>query len=160
MLIIVLASWGCRINYSFTGGTIPADVRTFSVKNFQNRGATCSPTLVYTFRDGLQDKIQSQTSLKLVNSNADVTFEGEITNCWVSPQAIQGDFQAAMNRYTITVSVKYTSENHPDDNFEASFSRYEDFESSQNFRDVEDQLVESIVDQIMEDIFNKAFVNW
>ena len=44
--------------------------------------------------------------------------------------------------------------------FEASFSRYEDFGSTQNFEDVKTDLTEKILKLLIEDIFNKAFVNW
>ena len=43
---------------------------------------------------------------------------------------------------------------------ERNFSRYRDFNSSENFADIETALIEEITAEIIEDVFNKAFVNW
>ena len=44
--------------------------------------------------------------------------------------------------------------------FEQTFSRYEDYDSNLDLSQVEKDLAEKIVEMIVEDIFNKAFVNW
>jgi len=117
-------------------------------------------TLSQKFTDALKDKITGQTNLDLVNGVGDVDFSGEIKNYRTSPTAITGDEVAALNRLTITVRVKFTNNINPDDSFDTSFSRYEDYPSDTNLADVEDDLIDQIVDQLVEDIFNKAFVNW
>jgi len=48
----------------------------------------------------------------------------------------------------------------PEQNFETSFSGYEDYPSSQNLVSVEDELMGLIIDKIVEDIFNKSVANW
>jgi hypothetical protein len=65
-----------------------------------------------------------------------------------------------MNRFTITVKVKFTNSADPDMSFEQSFSRYEDYNSSLDLSQVETELSENIIEMIVEDIFNRAFVNW
>ena len=65
-----------------------------------------------------------------------------------------------MNRLTITVKVKFTNDKDPNANFEQSFTRYKEFSAQLNFASVESSLVGQIVDEIIEDIFNKAVVNW
>jgi hypothetical protein len=65
-----------------------------------------------------------------------------------------------MNRFTITVKVKFTNAADPDMSFEQSFSRYEDYSSSLDLSNVEAELSENIIKMIVEDIFNRAFVNW
>lgn len=40
------------------------------------------------------------------------------------------------------------------------FSRYEDYSSLSDLSEVESQLSERIVEMLVEDIFNAAFVNW
>jgi hypothetical protein len=44
--------------------------------------------------------------------------------------------------------------------FEQSFSRYEDYNSSLDLSQVEAEFSENIIEMIVEDIFNRAFVNW
>jgi hypothetical protein len=56
--------------------------------------------------------------------------------------------------------VKFTNLKDEKQNFESSFSRYADFSSSQNLTSVEDELIRQINDQLVDDIFNKAVINW
>ena len=65
-----------------------------------------------------------------------------------------------MNRLTITVRVRFTNSFDENQNFEQTFSRYANYNSSLNFTTVESTLVTEINDALTEDIFNKAFVNW
>jgi hypothetical protein len=65
-----------------------------------------------------------------------------------------------MNRLTITVRVRFTNSFDENQNFDQSFSRYADYNSSLNFTAVESTLVQEINEALTEDIFNKAFVNW
>ena len=46
------------------------------------------------------------------------------------------------------------------DNFEQSFTRYADYSSSQNLVSVQEGLIQEISEGLIDDIFNKAVVNW
>lgn len=87
-------------------------------------------------------------------------FEGSITSYNVSPQAIQSNEVAAQNRLTISVNVKFTNLKDEKQNFETTFSRYADFQSNININTIEEQLITEINDQLADDIFNKAVINW
>lgn len=150
----------CKVSYSLSGVNLPITVNTFSVQYFPNRAPLVQAQLSQTFTDALKDKIEGQTRLEMVTGFGDVDFSGEITGYETRPTAITGDETAAMNRLTITVRVKYTNSINPDDSWDASFSRYEDYDSSSSLSDVEDDLIELILENLMDDIFNKAFVNW
>jgi hypothetical protein len=58
------------------------------------------------------------------------------------------------------VHVKFTNAINPDLSFEQTFSRYKDYPSTQELSSVEKALSDEIVDMLVEDIFNQAFVNW
>ncbi len=45
-------------------------------------------------------------------------------------------------------------------NYDKTFSRYADYESSQDFTSIEESLNKEIITQLIEDIFNEAFSNW
>ena len=150
----------CKVSYSFKGTTIDPRIKTFSVQNFNNRAPLVQARLSQNLTDALKDKIQSQTSLNLVNGFADVEFSGDITNYETRPTAITGQETAALNRFTISLKVKYTNTVNPELSFETSFSKYEDYESSKNLASVEEELMKLIVDNMVEDIFNRAFINW
>ncbi|OFY84161.1 MAG: hypothetical protein A2V46_02595 [Bacteroidetes bacterium RBG_19FT_COMBO_42_7] len=151
---------GCKITYSFSGASISPDVKTLSVQYFQNRADLVQPGLSQYITDALTDKCKAQTNLSLVNGIGDVDFEGEITNYNTVPLTIAADAQAATNRFTITVKVKLTNSVDPDLSYDQTFSRYADYDSSLDLAQVEKELSEDIVELLIEDIFNKAFVNW
>jgi len=165
ILIFMLAAGilimnGCKISYSFTGASISPEVKTISIQYFQNRADLVQPGLSQYITDALIDKCKAQTNLSVVNGIGDVNFEGEITGYNTRPSTVAADARAATNRFTITVKVKFTNAVDPDFSYDLSFSRYEDYESSYDLSDVEDELSAKIVDFLVEDIFNKAFVNW
>jgi hypothetical protein len=160
ILMIGFLGWsGCGI-YSFTGASISPDVKTISIKYFPNNALLVQPTLSNIFTETLRDKFTNQTNLKLVNSGGDLNIEGEITGYATEPVAIQGNQQAALQRLKITVSVRFTNKKDEKQNFESSFSRYEDFDASKRLSEVEESLIGTITDYLAQDIFNKAVVNW
>ena len=157
---ILLTLVSCKVSYSFSGVNISPEVQTYSVEYFQNRAPIVQAQLSQVFTDALMDKIQGNTSLDLSTDGGDVSFSGEITGYETRPTAITSDETAARNRLTISVRVKYTNAMEPDLDYDSSFSRYEDYDSSQDLTSVENELIELIVENLVEDIFNKAFISW
>lgn len=157
-IIITLAS--CSVKYSFTGASIPADAKTVSIADFKDVSPLNYATLSSTLTEALRDRFVSQTSLSLSRGEGDLRFEGTITDFRTQPMAIQAGDVAAKNRLTISVKVKFTNTKEPKSSFESSFSRYADYDSSYSLDDVAGGLVEEIVKQLVDDIFNKSVVNW
>ncbi len=159
---IVLSSifmTSCGI-YSFTGASIPTEAKTVSVAYFTTTATNSPSSLNQTITEGLKDLFLSQTNLDLTELEGDLSFSGQITKYQLSPMAIQANETAGQNRLTIDIKVKYTNSFDDKQNFESTFSRYRDFSSSQNLADVEIVLIEEITKELLEDVFNKAFVNW
>jgi hypothetical protein len=156
----MLLHTSCRINYSFTGASISPMVKTVSIQYFPNQAPLVVPTLSGALTDALRDYFTSQTNLILVNQNGDLNIEGTITGYVVQPVAIQGNETAAMNRLTIIVNVKFTNKTNEKQDFETSFSRYQDYQSNLSLASVQEALIKEINDQLVQDIFNKAVVNW
>lgn len=150
---------GCKVSYSFSGASTTG-LSTVSIQYFQNRASLVQPGLSQNLTDALIDKCKSQTNLNIINGLGNANFEGEISDYNTKPLTVSADATAAMNRFTITVKVKFTNSADPDMSFEQSFSRYEDYSSSLDLSSVEAELSENIIKMIVEDIFNRAFVNW
>jgi hypothetical protein len=104
--------------------------------------------------------VSQQTSLALMSQNGDLQFDGFISDYSINPVAIQSNDQAAQNRVTISVNVKYTNKFDATKNFEQVFTQFADLKSSENVSANEPALVQEIFRKITEDIFNKAFNNW
>jgi hypothetical protein len=162
LLAIALVFTGCgvKVRYSFSGASISDEVKTLSVLSFQNRASLVQPGLSQTLTDALLDMCKAQTNLSIVASGGDVSFEGDITDYKTQPMTVSGNEQAAMNRFSITVRVKFVNNTDPDLSFEQSFTRYQDYNSALDLSAVEASLTEEITKMLVEDIFNKAFVNW
>jgi hypothetical protein len=151
---------GCTVNYSFTGASIPLQLETVSVQYFDNRAPVIFPPLSQDLTDALKDTFQSRTRLTLVNDIGDANFEGSITQYRTQPVSVQADEQANLERLTVSVRVVYTNTADPEQDFETTFTRHEDYDARQGLDAVEADLVKKIIDQIAEDVFNQAFVNW
>jgi hypothetical protein len=150
----------CRMSYSFTGASISPNVKTVSIAYIPNNASLVVPTLSRTFTDALRNYFTSQTNLNLVDRSGDLNLDGTINQYVVTPVAIQGNETAALNRLTIVVSVKFSNKTDPKQNWETSFSRYQDYSSTFNLSSVQDGLIRDITEQLVQDIFNKAVVNW
>jgi hypothetical protein len=158
LTVLVLIN-GCGI-YSFTGASISPDVKTVSIKYFPNNSSLVQPTLSRKFTEALRDKFTSQTNLSMVSTNGDLHIEGEITGYATEPVAVQGDQKAALQRLKITVNVRFTNKRNEKQSFETSFSRFADYDASNRLSDVEEGLIDQINEELTQDIFNKAVVNW
>jgi len=148
---------GC---YSFKGTSIPANVTTFMLQNFEVQALNAPPDIDQGFSEALRDKIRSQSRLNQVNVNGDVEFSGSITEYSIQPVAAREGEAAELTRLQISVSVNYVSWVNEEDKWTNKFSRFAEFDSSTDFSSAQESLTEEIYEQIMEDIFNKAFNNW
>jgi hypothetical protein len=159
VMALALVCQGCGI-YSFTGASIPAEAKTVSVQYFPNHAQLVNPLLSNDFTTALRDAMMNQTPLDMVDAGGDLAFEGEITDYRTSPVAITASQTAAMNRLTITVKVRFSNRFDETKDFEQNFSHYEDYPSDQDLNAVQESLTATIIEALVEDIFNKALVNW
>lgn len=160
MALLMTTLGGCGV-YSFSGASIDAGAKTVNVHFIENKAPYNNPTLSQKLTQGLRDKITSQGGLAQVNSDeADYVFTGAITGYSVSTVAATNVDQAATSRLTVTVNIDFKSKLSPKNNFTQSFSRTADFGANRSLNDVQDQLVTDINKQLIDDIFNRAFVNW
>ena len=150
---------GCGV-YSFTGASIPPEAKTISVLYFPNKAAMVQPMLSKNVTEALQDKFRSESSLSITQRNGDLAVEGEITGYDTQPIAIQGNQVAALNRLTVTVNVRFRNRFEEKANFETTFSRYRDYASSKSLSSAEQELLPAMIEELVQDIYNKCVVNW
>lgn len=158
---IIFLSSSC---YTFRGISIPPEVFTFNVENFDNRALEATPGLAQEFTLALKDKIRNESRLKETSENevADVEFSGFISKFQTAPLAPKPDEQTALQQLKIFVKVaaKYKEDKFIESEFNQTFSFQVEYSSDLNLLDIQDALVEEIFEQITTDIFNKAFTNW
>lgn len=160
MVTALVMYTGCSINYTMSGASIPEQAKTFSVDFFPNQATYVNPNLSQTFTEYLKEFIARQTRLELIKRGGDMQFSGEIIRYNIRPMAITQDATAAETRLTIVITVRFANGIYPDKDFENDFSAYADFPSDASLESVETQLIDDIIKQISEDIFNKAFTDW
>jgi len=153
---------GCGI-YSLSGATITG--KTLNIHNLENRALNVAPTLSTVLTDKLRNRILSQTGLAAVNTdNADYDMKGAVVSYTVSYSGVQtgsnGVPQSSTNRLTVTVEIDFRNRLDDKASFKQSFSRFYDFDAQLQLQAIEAAAIEDIGNQIADDIFNKAFVNW
>jgi len=135
-------------------------VKTFSVSYFPNRARLVNPNLSQQLTDGLQEKLIRQTSYSQIQEDGDLEFSGQVTDYEVRPMNIQEGDLAAQNRLTVTIKVKYTNNKDHEQDWEKTFSAYEDFDSNNSLNTVEESLVPEIIKKLTDDVFNASIANW
>ena len=152
----------CSISYKFNGASVDYNlIKTISVQDFPNYARLVYPTLSATFSDALRNKYIRQTRLKIVDNNADLELEGEITGYDVKGLAVKEDSYASMTELSISVKVRYTNNKRPaDDLNNQSFTSSRPFSNTQTLDQVQDQLIPEIVDDLIDQIYNATLGNW
>lgn len=150
---------GCGF-YSHTGASIPPDAKTFSVSYIANTASIVAPSLSQTFTEKLKTKILNETQLKLTTGESDFHFSGKITDYKTAPVAVQSNNINAVNRLTITVSITLEDKLDEKKNYTEIFSGFADYSATQNLSTVETDKINEISDILIQNIFNKTFVNW
>lgn len=160
-LYIIVALSSCA--YSFGGASIPPEMKTATVRFFENSAPLVVPTLSQQFTEAIKTRIRNQTSLSITPNDGQAIFEGRITGYDIKPIALQSNSNptAGANRLTITVSVKFTNSLNEKNSFEESFSRYYDFPlNGATIQSLLPTAIENINKQLTEDVFNRAFAQW
>ena len=158
---------GCSIKFNLTGGTVDPRLQSLSVETFGNEAPIVVPFLAIEVTNQLQDRFLSQSRLSLTTGDADVQIRGRITNYAITPVAIstsssstQERFTAAQNRLTISISVNFENTIDENESWEQSFSGFVDFNSELEFSSLERDLVDEILEQLTQDVFNKSIGKW
>ncbi|MBR4774506.1 MAG: LptE family protein [Bacteroidales bacterium] len=147
--------------YSFTGTSIQADVNTITIPYVEYKALRVNPSLSNDLTEALQDKFRKLTRLEQVDVDGDLELVCEVTGYDVKATAVQADEQAAQNRLTVTVKIDFTNRKYPEDDVSnKSFSAYEDFDATLSLDAVESTLCETIVEKLVEDIFNATVAQW
>lgn len=154
---------GC---YSFKDiGSIPPEVKTFRVNYIENRARYVNPQLSPQLTDKLRQKITGQTRLTGVQSDdAHYDISGQVTGYNVTTSGVSSSTtnqqQASIQRLTVTVHLNFKNNLDPSKNFEADVSRNFDFGADLSLTQAEAQLNETIIKNMVDEIFNRIFSNW
>jgi hypothetical protein len=161
--LVITTLWfllsGCGI-YSFTGTSLSPDIKTFTVINF-TMGTAGGPTnLPQKLTEQLKEYFQKNTSLTQLPNGGDLILEGSITGYDVTAAAPTANDQAGLNRLNMTVQVRFTNGQDETKNFDQSFTYYADFPQDQTLNQNEARLLPTLLDNIVQQVFNKSAADW
>lgn len=159
LLGLSLLSNSCGV-YTFSGVNTTAS--TIFISNFQNRAGGGPPSMNIDFTEKLKEYYQRNSKLNIAASEKDgeLVILGSIVQYQMSPIAATASDVAAQNRLTIGVEVEFFNKVEEKKDFKQTFSFYADFPQNQTLSQVENQLIETIFEQIVLDIFNKTIADW
>lgn len=156
---MIAATASCSASYSFTGGDV-GQSKTLSVATMINESALVNPQLAQLLTTTLQDVMARQTPLDLIARDGDLQFTGRIIAYDVRSDAPGANDQVAQSRLSMTVAIDFINLLDDAKSFKQSFNVYRNFPASQTLSDVEDVLVDEMVVELCEKVFNRALVQW
>lgn len=161
VLILAVGFTSCTISYKFNGSSIDyAKIKTISIVDFPNMASFVYPTLSSMFSEALRDKYSRQTRLQQVRSGGDMDIQGEIVDYDVLHMSVKSDGLAAEVRLTLTVNVRYSNRQQPEEDFEKRYSASETFDSNIPLDSIQDQLLKEMIEDITDQIFNDTAAKW
>ena len=158
-LCLVLFLQGC---YSFTGASLPPHIKTVAVPPFKEQSGAGVAQLGAEFTEKLIDVIESQSSLSIESdiNRADALLEAAIVSFDDEPSQIGSETERAItNRITIVVRASFTDRIQNKAFFTRTpFNGFDDY-SVGDFAGKE-EAIDTAVDQIVDELFNRMISNW
>lgn len=154
----------CRVSYGLSDrASIPDSVKTVKVNYLENRASYVNPQLSPTLTEKLRQKLTNQTRLTNTNNeNADWEISGQVRQYAVTTTGVtstNGQQQTSINR--LTVSVHITLNKRIDNKVEEyDISRSFDFSANQSLQAAEATLLDEMVRNLTDEIFNRLFSDW
>jgi hypothetical protein len=150
--------------YSFNDvSPLPDSIRTVRVHFIENKAPYVNPQLSPQLTERVRQKIVNQTRLTQTNNdNAHFDIRGTITDYAVSTSGItsqNGQQQTSINRLTVSVSITF---NNQAQNKVEEFivSRSFDFPARLSLQQAEASLLDEMIRNLTDEIFNRIFSNW
>lgn len=160
-LVTVCLMSSCMVSYKLNGASIDYNtVKTITIDPFANRAAYQWAPMTAMFNESISDLYVRQTKLKQVKSNGDLAISGEITGYDQVNKSISADGFSSMVELKMTVKVKFVNNTNHKDDFERNFSAAREYDSKQQLSSVQEELVQQMIDEINEQIFNATVANW
>jgi hypothetical protein len=164
ILICILSSIivSCSISYKFNGSSIDySKTKSISITDFPNTAELIYPPLAQEFSESLRDVYTKQTRLRLLKKGGDMHLEGEIVGYQLTPLAISADNYSSQTKLTITVNVRFSNNKNPEEDFsDKKYTAFQTFDSSRMLSDVQDELMKTMIADIVDNIYNDTVAKW
>lgn len=161
VLTISVAVSGCSIKYRLNGASIDYNlIKTITIEAFTNRAAYQWAPMAPMFNTSLSDIYNNQTKLRQVKRDGDLVLSGEITSYDQTNKSISADGYSSMVQLKMSVTVKFRNNKNHNDDFDKSFTASREYDASQQLSAVQEELVQQMIDDIVDQVFNATVANW
>jgi len=158
MAILVTA---CSVSYKFNGASIDyTKTKTIQIANFPIRSNYVWGPMGPIFNNELKDLFGRSTKLIQVKRNGDLKLEGEITRYDQRNKSVSAEGYSALTELSMTVNVRFTNTKNHEEDFEQQFTAHKEFNSKLSLNSVQEDLVNQMVKDICDQIFNACVANW
>ncbi len=157
LLITLLSSCGI---YRFNDAVIDPSIKTIKLNFIDNKARYINPQFSPKLNDRLQQKITNQTKLtRITTDDADYQISGSVTTYDPTITVGVSNRQASTNRLTVTIHIVF--KNLPkNDKQEFDVTRSFDYDANLSFSQAEARLMDEVVRNMVDEIFNKIFSDW
>ena len=161
MAIAVAIVSACSVSYKFNGASIDyAKTKTIQIGDFPVRASYAWAPMGPMFNNELRNQFIDHTRLQIVKRNGDLKLEGEITRYDQRNKGVSSEGHSSMVELSMTVNVRFTNNANHGEDFEQQVTATSSYDSTQSLNSVQDGLVEEMIKNICEQIFNAAVANW
>lgn len=161
VLVAAITLSACTISYRLNGASIDYNtIKTLTIETFSNRASYQWAPMAPMFNNSLSDIYNRQTKLRQVKRDGDLHLSGEITSYDQTNKSISADGYSSMVQLRMTVKVKFTNNKDHKYDFDKSFSANREYDSSQQLSAVQEELVQQMIDDIVDQVFNATVANW
>jgi len=149
--------------YTLKSTSIPPEMKTISVPFFENEASLVVGTLSQTFTEALKERIRTTTRLSIVAGQGNASMSGAIKDYRYAPISIPSTAAnqapiAGASVLSITVRVKFDYDTDKKLSFDQTFTKTQNYTGDLSTQ--EQALIQVIVRQLIDEIFNTAFNNW
>ncbi|MBQ7422541.1 MAG: LptE family protein [Prevotella sp.] len=161
MFFLFLGQSSCSVSYKFNGASIDySKTKTIQISDFPIRASYVWGPMAPMFNNELKDIFANHTKLQQVKRNGDLKIEGEITQYQQRNKSVSAEGHSAQVELSMTVNVRFTNNvNHTED-FERQFTSAQTYDSNLSLNSVQEELVEQMIKDITDQIFNATVANW
>ena len=152
---------GCSVKYRFNGASIDYNkTKTIQIDEFPNRASYVWGPMASMFNNELKDQYATHTKLQQVKRNGDLHISGEITQYQQRNKSVSSEGYSAQVELSVTVNVRFTNNTNHAEDFEKQFTATQAYDSKVSLNSVQQTLVEEIIKDICDQIFNATVANW
>ena len=151
----------CSISYKLNGASIDyTQTKTIQIDPFPIRSAYVWAPMQAIFNNRLTDIFAQQTKLRQVKKGGDLVLAGEIVGFDQYNKGVGSDGYSAQVQLKMTVNVRFTNNKNHTEDFERQFTATASYETTRSLVSVQQELVQQMVNDLAEQIFNATVANW